>query len=336
MGLFNRRAPRQRLEAQPWQCIAFVVAGAVAGAANAWMSARYGQRLTVDDEGWWTQGTGMLAISAFAFVFALAAGGLLGKRSFMGVVAGLGLFAIAGVFAAFTVSNSAGFTGHQILNKTQAAKDKQQVARDIADIQNKTTLKDREEVRQTLFRTYASAKAKDGRDDALAKIEAIPVPTLQAPAIDVPVVDARATVMGKLFGWEADKSEAMSAVAMPILLVIGEILGPLLGAALWPLKEAPEGHRKDRPPKAPLPASFRQLAVEEARMDILDRIATGTDIGHGDACASRWGVSPEQACKWLAKFRREGHIKRVQNGRRKVVVPAHANGSGTTPIVRTA
>src|SRR5262245_46695795 len=153
-----------------WVCIGLIGLGFVCGATAAWMSTRYGQRMSVDDEGWWTMGGATLTLSAVAFALSGIAGGLLRTKRALGICFGVAFFGVACVFLGFIAVNSIGFAGHQTIGKSALLESKHKSAQDIAEIQNKTTLKERGELRDVLSRTYVTAKKKEEKDDALAKM----------------------------------------------------------------------------------------------------------------------------------------------------------------------
>ena len=332
------------IEAPRWACLALIALGFVAGAIGAVMSARYGQRMTVDEEGWWTQGGSMYVVSATAFVLSIIAGAMLRTRHWLGVLIGIGVLGGAFLCIAYTLSNSIGFSGHQVLGKSKLLESRQKVASDISSIQNDTIISERKELRESLFRTYHSIKDQAKKDDVMAQIKAIndtPV-LLTVPSLEVPIVDARTTILNKLLGWDSEKAQALSAAALPILLVAIELIGPFLGTALWSHRHDDQRH-KDRPPKSgQLPQTARQYTKREARADVIAMTEAGVEFGSNLEAASKWGVSPPLACKWLRDFRSEGLIRREWrdglNGRTKAVVaPRRTNGNGhTLPATGTA
>jgi hypothetical protein len=301
-------------------CFALGVAACVAALVHGYMSVRYAQRMTVDDEGWWVQGGAVVALSIIGGLFAFGAGLLAERRTFLGWVGAIVMMAIAVCFVGYTVSNSTGYAGWQVYSKTKPAEARRRNAEDTAAIQNKLTLDERKELRTELFRTYTTAAKKD-KDDVLSRIEALsqkPVTLQVAESSDVIVVDPRAEVAKNLLGVDTDKAQALSIAALPILLVVGELLGPFLSALLWPHSPQETNRR--------LSATLRQLSFAQAKTDVLSDCARGREICTTEY-AQRWGVDKGQASKWLATIQSQGDIKRVRRGRRIVAVsPMRANG----------
>jgi hypothetical protein len=301
-------------------CLGMLIAGLVAAVVHGWMSVRYAQRLTVDAEGWWVQGGGTIALSILGWLFAGGAGLLADKRTVSGWI-GTGLMMVIAVgFVGYTVSNSTGYAGFQVYSKTRPAEARRKAAEDVAAITNKIVVDERKELRTELFRTYAVVKTAE-KEKVLGQIEALsqkPV-VLQIPdAPETAVIDPRAEVARSLLGVDMEKAQALSIAALPILLVIGEILGPFLSALLWP-----HAALENRPR---LNATLQQLSVSQAKSDVLAMTANGTELCVTEY-GERWGVNKGVASRWLDDFQRQGVIKKVRRGARLVAVaPARANG----------
>jgi hypothetical protein len=59
---------------------------------------------------------------------------------------------------------------------------------------------------------------------------------LKGAEIETTMADARASVFSQLFGWKQETVQMGAAIALPVLLVLGKLLGPLLGFAFWPIR----------------------------------------------------------------------------------------------------
>jgi len=302
-------------------CTAMLAAGLVAALMHGFMSLRFAQRMTIDDEGWWTQGGAVVTLSILGWLSALCSGLLAKRRTFWGWVGAALLMAAAIGFTGYTVSNSTGYAGFQVYSKTRPVEARRKAAEDVASIQNQIAVEERKELRTAMFRTYLTAKSAADKEKALGQIEGMaqrPVTLAVPDAPEIAVVDPRAEVAKNLLGMSMEKAQALSIAALPILLVVGEIMGPFLAAFLWP-HAAPENPQW-------LKATLRQLSAREAKSDVLAMIADGRELCVTEF-GERWGVNKGQASKWLDDFQRQGAIKKVRRGARLVAVaPARPNG----------
>jgi hypothetical protein len=301
-------------------CCVLGIAAGIAALVHGYMSVRYAQRLTVDDEGWWVQGGAVVALSIIGGIFSFGAGLLAERRTLLGWVGAVAMMAIAVCFVGYTVSNSTGYAGWQVYSKTKPAEARRKQAEDVAAIQNKFATDGRKELRTELFRTYTTAPKKD-RDDVQARIEALnekPL-TLQVPdAPDAAVIDPRAEVAKNLLGVDTDKAQALSIAALPILLVVGELLGPFLSALLWPHSDTQNDPR--------LNATLLQLSATKAKSDVLGDIARGREFCITEY-AQKWGVDKGQVSRWFSDWDQAGDIRKAKRGKRIVAVaPTRANG----------
>jgi hypothetical protein len=204
-----------------------------------------------------------------------------------------------------------------------------QNAKDIAELTNDTTLKEREANRELFGRAYLTAKTKEAQERAKLDLEgAVGKPiALVAPSIEVAVADARAELARRLFGWDKSLLDDASVLGIPIVMALIELTFPLIGFRLYPRAI---DHPTYRPPRPSIAETVRQLSKAEAREDLLAYTAGNNPALHNQAWAERWGASEPQASKWLADFRREGHIRQQRSGRRKIVLAALkvVNGNG--------
>lgn len=65
--------------------------------------------------------------------------------------------------------------------------------------------------------------------------------------------------------------------------------------------------------------SVKKVSKAEARLDVQRVIGEKRELCNSEF-AARWGVSESDASKWQSEFQREGVMRRVQRGRRKVAV----------------
>jgi transposase-like protein len=299
-------------------CFALIALGYLTAAINVAMNIRYGERMSVDLDGYYLQGAALLATSIGPAIAASVTGGFARAgwhiRAALIFLFGLGLIS-------FSVWNASQFTADQMVGKIKLAEARQKQASDIAQITNDTRLQERRELNEFYRRTYTIAKTKEGRESAR---EALDVATerpiaLVAPTIDFAVTEARTSLAHKWLGWDREAVQGASAAALPIVLAAIEVAFPLFGFWGWPASQ--RNGRAD--PKSP--ERFRQSPAfrkAEARADLLRMIAQNLPPPHGEELALRWGVRPAQVSKWLECWRREGLITRKRQGQRVVVLPA--------------
>ena len=300
-------------------CVGFSLAALLAGIAHGYMSVRFAQRLTVDEEGWWVQGGSVVIVSLIGALLAATAGVSASRKTFWGVVGAILTMAAAALFVGYTASNSMGYTGFQVYSKTKPIELKNKQAKDIADLQNETAIKERQQLHDVMIRTYVTAKQPKDKATALADIEELgqkPVPLKEATPAEVAIVDPRAEVAKNLFGVDMDKAQALSIAALPILLIVGEILGPFLSTLLWPYSPHENNPR--------LRVTLRQLSAVEARSDVLADVAKSREFCITEY-ADRWGINKGQVSRWFDDWQAQGHIKQARRGRRIVAVAPKSN-----------
>jgi len=297
-------------------CTAIVALAYFVAAITVIMNVRYGQKMSVDADGWWLNGGYMLAISIGPALLSTLAGAT-SKRFWSGL-----LLVAAVAFSILSVWNALSFFGDQILGKAKLSEMQARNAKNIAEIQNDTTLQERADTRRMLMTTYVAAKSEQAKTLAMGELKGItdrPV-ALVAPSVEIAVADARTELAQKVLGWDRTVINGASVLGIPIVMALIELTFPLIGFKLWPAA-APQNDRAQLPSaNAPLRETFRILSKAEARDDLLGMIARSEPLTHGQALARRWGVREGTASRWLSDFRREGLIERKQSGVRKIVL----------------
>lgn len=93
-----------------------------------------------------------------------------------------------------------------------------------------------------------------------------------------------------------------------------------LEPAVSALTHGPRGHQNS----GHFPDTVEKVSRTEAKLDVQRQIDAGVELCNAQY-AERWGVNESIASKWQSEFAREGMMRRVQRGRRKVAVaPANA------------
>ena len=216
------------VELPRWICAVLVGCGVLAYIAIASIDIYYGGlATTVDNVGIFIQSTSMLVVSGFTLGLGSFAGFLLrAGRWFWAAV----LLCIATCFMCYSLSNGVGFVASQSVGKAKLLEANQKQAEDLAELQNQQAI----ENQNWLKRTYLQAKDKADKDKLLA--QAVAPVEFKAPEIKTVMADARASVLSQLFGSKEETVQMVAAIALPVLLVLGKLLGPLLGFAFWPVR----------------------------------------------------------------------------------------------------
>jgi hypothetical protein len=135
-------------------------------------------------------------------------------------------------------------------------------------------------------------------------------------------VGARASWLSKRLGWDRETVEGITPTVLPILVQIVEVSFSLMGFASWPPKSSAEANGKQQR----LRATVRQLSkteAEEARKNAqadLEQLVAQNAEPCVTECAARWAVDKGTASKWITEFVRDAPMRKVQRGKRKVVV----------------
>jgi hypothetical protein len=317
-----------KLEMPKWVCVLGIALGAVALAVQAFVDCYQSVSPDMDRAAFWAQVWQMVLPTGFTLVFAAMSGGLL--RIGRWFVASL-LFILVVGYMAYTATNSMDFLSNQTVARTQAHMAKQVQSKDIAEIKNKLAMDERKERTDNLWRTYMNTKGVE-KDKVLAEIKAASqeAVTIERPDLEVAPVGVGGTAH-RYLGWRPEAIQEAKAVAYPILVMIGKMLGITLGFAFYP-SPSPERWKASRPGKFPdhtFPESKWKVSYEMACEDMLSMLASGGRAESQRELANRWRVTEGQVSKWLPKMKRDGiPIKLEINGNKRAIVPAHQNGSG--------
>jgi len=328
---------KDRPQAARLACLALIALGYFVAAISVYINIKNGQRLSIDDDGYYSQGGLLFAIAVAPVILSSVAANITARGWWRVLQAGM--LAAAIILMALSCWQSFSFMSDQTLGKVKLSEMKAKNAKDIAELENQTAIQERKELREMAMRTYLQAKSKEGKEQSLADIERItgkPL-ALVAPSVEIAVADARAALAQKVLGWDKDSVHGLSVALVALVAAFIEVGGPWVGFTLWPLRQQ-EHHgeeSKHRPHAQRLRETFRKPSrkkgkelKEKAKNDIL----TETEPLHQEAWAKRWGVSTGTASKWLKEWRKDGTLNHKRSGRRHLHFPppikaTRANGS---------
>jgi hypothetical protein len=311
-------------------CGAVVAIGYAAAFISVSINARYGQRMSVDVDGYYLQSALLLVLSLGPAILTSYSGFAWRARTWLKAT---GAFVFAAALMVFSAWNVNDFVASQMLGKARTAEYQQQTSKDLAEVRNTLTLEERKELRDSLLKKYGSAKSKEDRDDAMAKLEALsnrPV-DLQVAMPNV-APDARSDTLKKWFGTDRETIQSIAPVGAALFMVLVELFCPFLGFSGWPTSRSEAGGSlapdKDRraprsKPLAPLkPRTSKQAAYEELKV----MLAGGKKVESQASLARKWGVSEPTVHLWLAEW---GVVKEPATtafGRRNVITSLNGNG----------
>jgi hypothetical protein len=304
------------------------VAGCVAMIGIAWALAticvfiniRNGVRLTTDSygsvlNGALVAGVSVAPIAATSFTGYHFRGGRWGKA--------ITCLLVSAPLIIFNAWSSTEFVGDQMLGQIKAQEENLTTKKQLSESINAEKLRSKREAEERFLEAWVRTKdpAEKARiEKQLEKLRA-EMPELTAPMAD-PKAGARALWLSKRLGWDRETIEGITPTVLPILVQIVEVFFSLMGFASWPARSPAETSGNQQR----LPATVRQLSrteAEEARKtaqaDLEQLVAQNAEPCVTD-CAARWGVDKGTASKWISDFVRNAPMRKIQRGKRKVVV----------------
>ena len=159
---------------------------------------------------------------------------------------------------------------------------------------------------------------------AAMRAEPLKEPPQRVEAMEAGTVGARASWLSRRWGWDKDTIEAVTPMAVPVLMQMVELVFSFLGFSAWPRKQPPEP-----------PVEFNRIqpefSVDDARRDIVQLRASGEldgmRLSKADF-AKRWNVPRSTAWSWLQRFKSEGLIDTVATGmRNETAIRARVNST---------
>jgi hypothetical protein len=298
------------------------VAGCVAMIGIAWALAticvfiniRNGVRLTTDNygsvlNGALVAGVSVAPIAATSFTGYHFRGGRWGKALRPLII--------------FNAWSSTEFVGDQMLGQIQAQEETHTSNQRLNDTLNDEKLRSKRETEQKFLEAWVKTKDPAEKERIEKQLDKLRSQMLELTApVTPPKVGARASWLSKRMGWDKETIEGITPTVLPILVQIVEVFFSLMGFASWPAKSP--GETSGNQPR--LPATVRQLSRTEAeearktaRADLEQLVAQNAEPCVTE-CAARWGVDKGTASKWISDFVRDAHMRKIQRGKRKVVV----------------
>ena len=329
--------PRGRLHIPRWVCIGAIALGASALVIQAAIDVHQGTRdMILLSPEWLTQAWQMTLLTGFVLAFAAIGGCLLNARAWIRASI---LYLLVLGYMAITITNSMDFVADNTLAMSAAARTKATQTKDIAEIRNATTLSERKEMLEGVWRTYYSAKTASEKATALAQIKDITRdgPTLVADDVH-PIKAGSGGIWHRWLGWRQEAVQEAKAVALPILIMIGKAVAITLGFAFYPTSGSLPPARNGQS-KAMFGPNIAKFNKDDARADLVMLSVTGAldkaDLTGADL-AERWGVSRPTASTWLAEFGKEKLILRQRQGLRNrlAVKPAQPAASMRKSVER--
>ncbi len=147
------------------------------------------------------------------------------------------------------------------------------------------------------------------------------------------VGDGQATTISRVTGWSEAKTRSWTITATSATLLFIQyaclwfygFLRHRIEPAVRSQNHGPAWAEKGRRSHDSVGDSVVGVSREMAKFDVQQQIAASVELSN-EEYASRWGVAESKASRWLTQFQREGVLRRVPRGRRKVAIaPSSAN-----------
>jgi hypothetical protein len=215
-------------------CLGLIALGYAVAIGNVIINVKYGQRMSVDQDGWWLQG-GLLFASSLAPALIISLAAADGKVS-------LRLYGMALLLGGLSFWNTSDFIGEQFVGKTKIVELKATSAQDRAEIENEHRLQERKETREMFGRAYLNAKTKEAKEQAKTDLEGVldkPI-ALSGTSVEVALAAARAAISQTVFGYDKDR---LKSLAITLAAAIMELWLPALGIRKWPAEKIPAAQR---------------------------------------------------------------------------------------------
>jgi hypothetical protein len=301
-------------------CVAMIGIGWALATICVFINIRNGVRLTTDNygsvlNGALVAGVSIAPIAATSFTGYHFRGGRWGKA--------ITCLLVAVPLIIFNAWSSTEFVGDQMLGQIKAQEDNLSTKKQLSESINAEKLRSKREAEERFLDAWVRTKdpAEKARiEKQLEKLRA-ETPELTAPMAD-PKAGARASWLSKRLGWDRETIEGITPTVLPILVQIVEVFFSLMGFASWPGKSAAETSGNQQR----LPATVRQLSRTEAekarktaQADLEQLVAQNAEPCVTE-CAARWGVDKGTASKWISDFVRNAPMRKIQRGKRKIVV----------------
>jgi hypothetical protein len=291
-------------------------------ACNIIINIRNGQRLSIDDHGWLMNGVivGTLSLAPTAAVGFAGYHWARNRRALaiLAIVAAVPL-------VAFNLWSASEYVGDQMLGRQRLQEQRFTSDQQLAEMSNAEVMRSKREAEATLWKAWAATRdpAEKIRIEKQLKGIRSETPALRA-AIEAGTFGARASWLSRRWGWDKEAIEAVTPMAVPVLMQMVELVFSFLGFGAWPRKQPPEP-----------PIEFKRIqpefSVDDARRDIVQLRTSGEldgmRLSKADF-AKRWSVPRSTAWSWLQRFKKEGLIDTVATGmRNETAIRARVNST---------
>jgi hypothetical protein len=306
----NKKRPRE--DTSRTACLMMIGISWAMVIANIVVNVRNGQRLSIDDYGWFlnTLIIGLLSIAPTACLAFTGFGWRCGRRT-LAVLAALG--AIPLVF--LNLWSAQEYVGDQMLGKRDLVATEEQ----LADRSNEEVMRSKRDAEERLWKAWNATRDPSERASIMREINKVraETPSLKA-AIGASVISARSNWLSHRLGWSKELIDGITPMMVPTLMQMVELLFSFLGFSMWPRKQVVEQSGMFGNVRAELQSEHRRkFTYDDALRDIVQLSVAGEldSMKLSKAtCARRWGVPKTTAWEWLQKIQAHGVIKSVPTG----------------------
>jgi hypothetical protein len=312
-------------------CLAMISISWAMLIANVVVNVRNGQRLSIDDYGWFlnTLIIGVLSIAPTGCAAFTGFGWRRGRRN-LAVLAALG--AIPLVF--LNLWSAQEYVGDQMLGKRDKAATEQQ----LAETSNAEVIRSKRDAEERLWKAWNATRDPGERTSIMREINRVraETPKLKA-AMGDGTMGARSGWLSTRLGWSKESIDGVTPMMVPTLMQMVELLFSFLAFSMWPRKQVVEQSGMFGDVRAGLQSEHRRkFTYDDAVRDIALLRATGEldNVKSKTAFGRRWGVPKTTAWDWLQKIEAHGGIESVPTGEGNATAIRAVNGSDVKHATR--
>ncbi len=150
-----------------------------------------------------------------------------------------------------------------------------------------------------------------------------------------PDPDAQSTELAKLLAMGKDETQRGLTVIGAVFIIflqfvclsLRSFLRHRVAPAINAFNYGPKVSEQNQHSRDTSTDSSAQVSRKQAKSDVQAQVAAGVELSNREY-AARWSVTEAKASRWLSEFSREGALRKVWRGNRKVAVAPtqHANG----------
>jgi len=313
-------------------CLAMISISWAILIANVVVNIRNGQRLSIDDYGWFlnTLIIGVLSIAPTVCLAFTGFGWRCGRRT-LAVLAALG--AIPLVF--LNLWSAQEYVGDQMLGK----RDKVATEQQLAEESNAEVMRSKRDAEERLWKAWNGTRDSSERTSIMREINKVraEAPNLKASSW-AGALGARSDWLSHRLGWSKESMDGITPMMVPTLMQMVELLFSFLGFSMWPRKQVVDQSRMFGNVRAELQSEHRRkFTYDDAVRDIVQLSVAGELDSMKlsmAAFARRWGVPKTTAWEWLQKIQAHGVIKSVPTGEGNATAIRAVNGSDARHATR--